>query len=351
MNQPTPLAVPTDIMNAVWTKTPAEMVSRIALDVFGITGEAFSLSSERDETFLFRATDGARYVLKIASAAERIDVLQFQTAALLHLERHAPTLPISRIVPAIDGREIFPLKFADGSVRLVRLLTFLDGEQLYKAPSSTTQLRNLGVMLAELGLGLKTFDFPAPDNVLLWDLTHVLDLKARIADVIPANRGLVASALDNYETNAALQANVLPIQVIHNDFNPHNILVSESDAERIAGVIDFGDIVRAPLINDLAVALSYQIGKTDGLAISETLLAGYHSIRPLLAEELECLPALIRARLAMTVIITEWRAATHPNNAAYILRNHPIALAGLHALADTTDAELTSRFRSALGEH
>lgn len=351
MNQPTPFAASTDVMNAVWTKTPTEMVSQIALDVFRIAGEAFSLSSERDETFLFRATDGARYVLKIASAAERLDVLQFQTAAMFHLERHAPALPVSRIVPAVDGREVFPLTFPDGSVRLVRLLTFLDGEQLYKAPPSKTQVRNLGAMLAELGLGLKTFEFPAPDNVLLWDLTHVLDLRARIADVKPANRELVSKALDNYETNAALQAKVLPTQVIHNDFNPHNILVSDNDPDKIAGIIDFGDIVRAPLVNDLAVALSYQIGKSDGMAISETLLAGYHNVRPLLDGEMECLPALIRARLAMTVIITEWRATTHPDNAAYIRRNHPIALAGLHALADKTDVELTSRFRSALGEH
>jgi Ser/Thr protein kinase RdoA (MazF antagonist) len=37
-------------------------------------------------------------------------------------------------------------------------------------------------------------------------------------------------------------------QVIHSDLHGDNVLTVSDDENRIAGVIDFGDMVRAPLI-------------------------------------------------------------------------------------------------------
>jgi Ser/Thr protein kinase RdoA (MazF antagonist) len=230
------------------------------------------------------------------------------------------------------------------------MLTFLDGEQLHKASSSPLQMRRLGMVLAELGLGLAGFQSPVPDTLLLWDLTHVLELRELLAEVDPEWRHLVAAAFDNYEKLRARLAD-LPAQVIHNDFNPHNILVAKDDPDAVAGIIDFGDMVSAPLVNDLAIALSYVVGKPGGGAQAETFLTGYNGVRKLTPLELLVLPALIRARLAMTVTITEWRAATRPDNRDYILRNHPVALAGLKLLADVPDVALASKFRTALGEN
>jgi ethanolamine-phosphate phospho-lyase len=60
---------------------------------------------------------------------------------------------------------------------------------------------------------------------------------------------------------------VLPIlpnlrtSIIHNDANEWNLLVQRG---AISGIIDFGDITWAPLINELAIAISYGImGKDD----------------------------------------------------------------------------------------
>jgi hypothetical protein len=51
----------------------------------------------------------------------------------------------------------------------------------------------------------------------------------------------------------------------------------------------------------------------------------------------------------MTVLITEWRAARHPGNRAYILKNHPAAVAGLIQLSGIARVEAQSRFRRAFG--
>jgi Ser/Thr protein kinase RdoA (MazF antagonist) len=50
-------------------------------------------------------------------------------------------------------------------------------------------------------------------------------------------------------------------QVIHNDLNPYNVLVDPQDHITTVGLIDFGDMVQAPLINELAVACSYQLSE------------------------------------------------------------------------------------------
>ncbi len=47
-------------------------------------------------------------------------------------------------------------------------------------------------------------------------------------------------------------------QVIHNDYHLYNVLVAPDDHERIVGIIDFGDMVHAPLVGELATAAAFQ---------------------------------------------------------------------------------------------
>lgn len=115
-------------------------------------------------------------------------------------------------------------------------------------------------------------------------------------------------------------------QIIHNDFNPDNILVSDEDGLNVSGIIDFGDMIQAPLINDLATAAAYQpIDNTDPLKNLADLAACYHKKLPLASIELDILFDLVRARQVMIVAITEWRAARQSSNRDYILRNNPRA--------------------------
>jgi len=63
-------------------------------------------------------------------------------------------------------------------------------------------------------------------------------------------RDLISHCLNEFEQNVLPVFGSLRHQVIHGDLNPGNVLVAENDDEMIAGVIDFGDMVRAPLIID-----------------------------------------------------------------------------------------------------
>ena len=66
--------------------------------------------------------DGASYVLKVSAAGESEGAVDFQVAALRHLERHAPDLPVPRIIASRAGTDLEWIAAADGARHMVRLL-------------------------------------------------------------------------------------------------------------------------------------------------------------------------------------------------------------------------------------
>ena len=61
---------------------------------FGLSGTLVPLYSERDQNMLLRAADGRGWVLKIANAAEEPALVAAQIAALRHIARADPDLPV-----------------------------------------------------------------------------------------------------------------------------------------------------------------------------------------------------------------------------------------------------------------
>lgn len=336
-------------LNVKLKKTSPAQIDAICREVFGIIGTAKSLASERDETILVRATDGRTYVLKIANAAEQPEVLDFQTRALLHLAGKFPRLPVPEVVFATDGSAMPALQIG-GETRLVRMLTYLEGEQLSTAPRSLAQMAAIGTTLADLGLALQDFRAEMPDQGLLWDLSKAGQLRRYLGAVAPERREAVRAALESYEALAAGPMAELPAQVIHNDFNPNNILTAPDNPDAIVGVIDFGDMLYAPNICDLAVAMSYHVVVGRDLAPILAMLRAYNARRALTEPELTALPVMLRMRMAMTLLITEWRSEQQPENAAYILRNHPACWGGLTRLLPFNDAALADIFNKAVVE-
>ena len=121
---------------------------------------------------------------------------------------------------------------------------------------------------------------------------------------------------------------------MHNDLNPHNVLCAPDAPDRIAGVLDFGDMVRTPLICDVAIAAAYQLDPRAPLHSLTNFTRAYHAVLPLTATERALLPDLAATRMLTTIAITSARAARYPENAAYILRNFAAARVGLIALAE-----------------
>jgi Ser/Thr protein kinase RdoA (MazF antagonist) len=106
-------------------------------------------------------------------------------------------------------------------------------------------------------------------------------------------------------------------QVIHSDLHGDNVLATD-DHKSIAGVIDFGDMVRAPLIMEVAVAAAYlRVADGNPMSLIVPFIAGYNSIIALEEDELDLLFDLVRTRLVATITILRWRFSKRGNDDDY----------------------------------
>jgi hypothetical protein len=309
----------------------ADRLSGLLSHHWGLTGRLTPLTSERDLNHRLAAAEG-RFTVKLSNPAEPAAMTDFQSRAFLQVAARDPGLPVPRLLPPRGaGAGALWLDLPEGRLRV---FTWSEGTVLAATPRTPAQARAAGQALARLTLALQGFVHPAADHVILWDIRQVPRLAALLPGLADAALRAEAEAFVlDFEGRLAPVLGRLPVQVCHADFNPHNLLADPADPDRIAGILDFGDMVRTPRICDLAVAASYQIA--DAARPLDTLvpfLQGYAGRLPLAADEVALLYDLILARIFTTLLITGWRAARYPENAAYILRNVPSARAGLDAL-------------------
>jgi 4-aminobutyrate aminotransferase-like enzyme/Ser/Thr protein kinase RdoA (MazF antagonist) len=302
------------VVTSVLESTPPRFTSaeaaEIAARLFGLAGEAADLGSERDQTFLV-VGPGGEGVLKISNLGEDPATLELEAAAIAHVTRLDPGLPVARLraSAAVEG--------PDGS-HFVRLFERLHGRH-GGSELPDEAVREYGVTHARLARALSSFFHPAAGRELLWDLAHAGRLRP-LADAIAdgRRRRLVTSTLDRYEARSAPRWPHLPAQVVHGDFNLDNVLLDDG---RVSGIVDFGDITHSAAVADLAVSVaSLMRGRPRDAVFRVARIAvdGYASRSPLDREELEVLGDLVATRLAAIVAISAWRVARFPENAAYI---------------------------------
>ena len=318
-------------------------------DHYGIDGTLRVLVSERDENFHVKRVDGQSFVLKIANSAEAAEVTDFQIAALLHVAKTDPEFPVPRIVRTLNGSSQTTIVAEDGREHAARVLTWLNGLPLCDAIPKPDNATELGEMLARLGIALRDFEHPASNYRLLWDIKGAENL-VELLDHIKDD-GLQTTCRQHlcvFEEHTKSVLRGLRSQVIFNDLHSGNVLVDSNDPETITGIIDFGDIVKSPLIIDVAVATAYLLDDGDlPLAGITKFLSAYSRIRPLRQEEIDLLYDLILTRNVMTIIISHWRATQYPENREYILQGESQARITVDTLKALGRVKVTDEFRKA----
>lgn len=339
---------------AVLTAPPAPVATDWAADLlqrlYGLQGQLKPLTGERDANFLLEpAGGGARCMLKLSHPDEDSVVADFQTQALLHVARTDPALPVQRLLPDRHGAPSVQIEDAEGRTRVARVFSYLEGLPMPQAPRSAAQRTSVARMLARLDRALAGLEHPAAVRELPWDIQRADRVRPLLTHVTdPARRALAEAALAGFENRTKPRLATMRRQPIHNDFNLYNLLVDPADPARVAGILDFGDMVHAPLVDDLAVAASYHIDEQgDALATIAQFAADYHAVAPLTDAETGALLDLVRARLSMVVAISGWRAARQPENAPYLLRNNAVSWARLQACADLDPEQVQEAIHAA----
>jgi 4-aminobutyrate aminotransferase-like enzyme/Ser/Thr protein kinase RdoA (MazF antagonist) len=318
----------------------------VAAAHYSPAASARELPSERDQNFLLESPCHARRVLRISSPDTDSRVLALQNAALTRLEGvvEAPWL-----LPDKNGSQQIEIDRPVGRCPL-RLFTWVAGTPLAEVkPHPAALLEDAGALLARVDLALADLD-PGFERKLDWNL---LEAGATLAERLPfvpaAGRPPLERALSRWQALASRLA-ALPRQLIHNDGNDWNLLVRYQDGEpRATGLIDFGDIVVAPRVCEVAIAAAYAgLGKGRPEHAAASLLAGYHRVSPLGEEEIALLPDLIAARLAVSLATSAWRRRAGRLD-PYLSISEQQAEASLEHLQSRSPALIEAIFRIAAG--
>jgi len=323
-----------------------EEAEAIALEKYGLEGRAEWLWGEKDSNYQLTLADGTHYLLKILNPGESPAVTRFHSQALLEVEQQDAGIPLQRVIRNLDGEADFRITDSAGQERSVRVVTFVPGSAQTDSEHSSTQRYNAGRMLARLQLALQGFKYDSLLPPIIWDMQHSATMREFLPLVDDLTmRTRLESAIDTFESDIVPVMGDLPTQVIHNDFNPNNILIDETSPEDICGIIDFGDMVKAPALFDLAVAVSYQIG-TDENWLDEACdcLKGYASLKQLTPMEIDLLYPAIIMRIVMRYTIAAWRSSIFPDQREHLTRYWPTLRTQLELIEAVGRENATARF-------
>lgn len=306
----------TSVFDSPAPALPLDQLAELARQRFDIDGPVAELPSERDQNV--RIGDA---VLKVANRAEQREALDLQEAVLRHLATTEPHLPLPRVVePGIVHH----------GEHLVRAVTWLHGAPYATLTHSSDLRRSLGEFMGTVSRGLQGFGHPAAHQPhFLWNLDHAQSVRQWVDAVAdPADRAMVESVFARHERVVVPHLPRLRAAVVHHDANDWNVLADE-ERQMVTGLIDFGDVMWARQVNELAVAVAYALLDShesplvDIVAAATDVIRGYTSVFPLTEPELAVLWELIATRLAMSVAISSHRGAANPDNAYLTVSQAP----------------------------
>ncbi len=296
----------------------AEEAAAVAHDLFGVSGVATAVHSERDQAFLI---DGDRpSVLKISNAAEDPARLDLEALAAQRVALVDPALPVALpwLVPGAHDYRAALLR--GDATHWARMYDRLPGRGSVDGASlSDAAIRDWGTMVARVDRALRGFFHPAAARVMLWDTQHALELRPLLDSVSDAQaRALVAAALDRYEAVVTPAWAGMRAQLVHTDLDAGNVLVD--DAGRVTGIIDFGDASWSALAVDPAAALATMVDGRDGdefFRAARLMIDGYEKVTPLEQHEKRILGELLAARMCASIVVPASRAALYAGPGAH----------------------------------
>ena len=299
-----------------------DAIIRIVADSYGVGGRVLRrLNSERDQVVLFGDDDGRQIVVKFSNEAETETNIELEEAAALWAVAADPGLPLSTPLAVVgaDTRHLVvsasrrpePSHFLRAYDRLPGQASLVGADL---TPSTVVRLRRgdraHGAGHARL---LPPGGRPPPALARRGAAPHPRSSPS--TSTTRRRVRLVEAAFDNFEERVAPTWNALRAQVVHGDITLDNLLIDDG---AVTGVLDLGDLTHSTLVFDIAAAFGSLAATLQGVELFRTLrqfLDGYRSVTPLEPAELAALGDTIAIRAAMTLCISHWRAADHPENA------------------------------------
>ena len=322
-------------------------MNKLLQEQFGLQDiEVQRLNGYDNANYLVK-TNSKKYIFKTYKfEQELLSLVEAENKTLLFLqETTSGTYP--EPIPFIDGA-YFKVIDIDGEERICRMLTFLEGDFLGDIAHTESLFMSFGAFVASTDLRLQNLtSYILMARKWEWDIQYT-DLNKKYIHDIPnaKDRNLVHYFFQQFEEIVRPVLPQLRKQVIHNDANEWNVLVKN---EEVSGLIDFGDLAYSPLINELAIAITYACyDKDNPLDWALFIIKGYHKIVPLQESEIDVLYYLIAARLVGSVCNSAHSKIINPNN-NYATSSEDKAWKMLYQWVKVSPVNAENQFRKTIG--
>ena len=308
---------------AVYTNLGAEDLGRLiaTFDVGELTSAKGIAEGVSNSNWLIETSGkdgtGARFILTMYEFRIDIAELPFFLGLLDHLA--AAGCPVPATIHDRDGRAF---QMIDG--KAVALFEFLPGVSVSRPTPG--QARAVGAAMAQMHLAAASYAGSRENGMgpAEWQRLAEACGESGLAQINPALPALVAHELADL---AGSWPQDLPRGVIHADLFPDNVLML---GEEVSGLIDFYFACTDSLAYDIAVTHAAWCFSSDGSRfdadLSQALLAGYESVRPLEPDERAALPRLARGASLRFLMSRAFDWLNTPAD-ALVTRKDPMAFA------------------------
>ncbi|RKP56826.1 aminoglycoside phosphotransferase [Cohnella endophytica] len=263
-----------------------------------------------NNTTRFVEADGRRWVLRIYETHKDIDKVLFEHEILMALnDDGGMSFRVPEPAKARDGSTV--VKLTDGSDRLACLFSYIEGKRPEEHDASIAYAFGIATgQLSKALQGVETKRDPMYPPYYEMDSAHPLctpDNVAKFSNEPPEEfeelaeaLGAVHEAIRNIRETLP-RFRLLPHQLIHGDINHSNALVSGTNENRIAAILDFEFCTRDLRVMEVAVIVSGLLnnsGNENKHANSlEKFLIGVGEQISFNREEVEAIPLLVELRM------------------------------------------------------
>ena len=318
---------------------------------WGIDGALTKLNGEFDLNFKARTQDGRQYLMKVMRADCDAGFVEMQCNVLTQINAADNEVRVPTVFHSLAKEKIESITDENGDARFVWVLDYIDGmTYAHFAPKSLDLIRQLGSGIAHMQRAMSGFSHAVLDRDFKWNLMQADWINESVSALGDADRiALIRSIMLDYQSARGV-AETLTSTVIHNDINDHNVIVRSSltDKPSLGGIIDFGDMCRAPRVCELAIAGAYIVlDHPQAEKALAALIAGFHSVSPLTGQEIDLIYPMLRARLAVSVVNSSIEAIANPDD-PYVVVSQAQAFRFLER-DDISPTLLNARLRVACG--
>lgn len=257
-------------------------------------------------------TDQGPFILTLYEKRVKRQDLPFYLGLMHHLSDKGISCP----TPIANRQGQMQVELCE---RPAAIVSFLPG--MWPRRATPGHCAALGTAMAHMHLAGKDFHLTRANDLSVTGWRPLLDSSRGRADEV--HRGLTEELDQRLDVLEAEWPVDLPTGVIHADLFPDNVFFR---GDKLTGLIDFYFACTDFLAYDLAVCLNawcFEAGGDFNITKARRMLAGYNSIRPLDAAELNALPVLARGT-AMRFLLTRLHDWLFTPEGALVTRKDPL---------------------------